>query len=166
MANRPLQPYHVAWLEAHPYRTEAWLRERMADGFDVHHLDGDKSNNASLNLVLIESGDHLMLHNGSPRRICRIGPRKGRRGPNKRRVKVKVVVETRVIEVPVPVAAVPEPQPESLPHWEEQTISSGPTARKPLGDPWRAYREAQKRVAWALQETPVDLPAYNPWGLR
>ena len=29
------------WLSAHPHRSAKWLRERIADGFDVHHIDGD-----------------------------------------------------------------------------------------------------------------------------
>jgi hypothetical protein len=62
---KPLKPYHLAWLEAHPARSEAWLRERMGDGFDIHHVDGDKANNAPQNLVLIEAADHMMLHCGT-----------------------------------------------------------------------------------------------------
>lgn len=57
-----LEKYHEVWLEAHPYRSEQWLRERLADGFDVHHLDGDHGNNTWDNLVLIDHGDHMWLH--------------------------------------------------------------------------------------------------------
>ncbi len=32
------------------------------DGFDVHHLDGNKGNESPDNLVLIEHTDHMMLH--------------------------------------------------------------------------------------------------------
>jgi hypothetical protein len=65
-----MQPYHKAWLSVHPERTEQWLSERMADGFDVHHIDGDHENNETSNLVLIECGDHFMLH-GTNRKISR-----------------------------------------------------------------------------------------------
>jgi hypothetical protein len=62
-----MQSYHWIWLKAHPERSEAWLEERLRDGFDIHHLDGDHFNDDPLNLVLIECGDHLMLHNGKAR---------------------------------------------------------------------------------------------------
>lgn len=71
-----LQNYHFVWLAAHPGRTEEWLRERMRDGFHIHHIDGDHSNDAAANLVLIEGGDHLRLH-GMPIKPRR--PRKARR---------------------------------------------------------------------------------------
>lgn len=60
-------PHHLAWLSVHPERSQEWLSERLRDGFDVHHLDGDHSNNDPSNLVLIDAGDHLMLHNGKTR---------------------------------------------------------------------------------------------------
>lgn len=61
---REFAPYHWAWLSAHPERSEEWLRRHMRDGFDIHHVDGDKQNNSPNNLVLIDGADHLMLHNG------------------------------------------------------------------------------------------------------
>jgi len=54
--------HHQKWLEQHPERSAEWLRERLRDGFDVHHLDGDHGNNTPDNLVLIEHGDHMRLH--------------------------------------------------------------------------------------------------------
>lgn len=54
-----------AWLAAHPYRTADWLDARIAEGFDLHHVDCNPQNNVPGNLVLIEAGDHLALHNGS-----------------------------------------------------------------------------------------------------
>jgi hypothetical protein len=57
-----LQPYHLAWLTAHPDRTVDWLRFVMKAGFDIHHLDGDHDNNSPDNLVLIEHQDHMRLH--------------------------------------------------------------------------------------------------------
>lgn len=60
-----MQSYHLVWLEAHPHRTAEWLRERLADGFHVHHVDGDHSNDDPRNLILIDGADHLMLHAGS-----------------------------------------------------------------------------------------------------
>ncbi len=70
MASNKLEPYHFAWLSTHPERDALWLVERLRDGFDIHHLDGDHSNNEPDNLVLIEAGDHLRLHGGiSIRRI-------------------------------------------------------------------------------------------------
>jgi hypothetical protein len=56
--------YHKAWLSAHPDRTEDWLKDKILEGFDVHHLDGNHANNEPSNLVLIEHDDHMMLHGG------------------------------------------------------------------------------------------------------
>lgn len=39
-----------------------WLRERLKDGFHVHHIDGDHTNDAPKNLVLIDGVDHMRLH--------------------------------------------------------------------------------------------------------
>src|SRR3990167_5726450 len=57
-----MEPYHFAWLSIHPERSEEWLKQKLAEGFDVHHLDGNHSNDDSRNLVLIECDDHLRLH--------------------------------------------------------------------------------------------------------
>jgi hypothetical protein len=56
--------YHVAWLSAHRHRSAKWLLRRLAEGFDIHHLDGDHENNDPDNLVLIEHSDHMRLHGG------------------------------------------------------------------------------------------------------
>jgi hypothetical protein len=58
----PIEDYHFAWLSVHPNRSLEWLKERMKDGFHIHHLDGDHGNNAPGNLVLIEGMDHFRLH--------------------------------------------------------------------------------------------------------
>jgi hypothetical protein len=52
------------WLLDHPERTYEWLLERLKDGFHIHHLDGNHSNNEPTNLVLIEASDHFRLHGG------------------------------------------------------------------------------------------------------
>ena len=76
---------HVkAWLEAHPERSSVWLDERIKDGFDVHHLDGDHDNDHPLNLVLIECGDHMMLHNGKKRFSRVVGKNRGGGRPKRR----------------------------------------------------------------------------------
>jgi len=59
---KPLKIHHAVWLQSHPDRTETWLCNRITEGFDVHHLDGDHKNNVSDNLILIESRDHMRLH--------------------------------------------------------------------------------------------------------
>lgn len=60
-----MEVHHQVWLEAHKNRSEEWLKERLKDGFDIHHIDGNHENNDPANLVLIEHGDHMMLH-GKP----------------------------------------------------------------------------------------------------
>ena len=62
-----MDSHHEAWLAAHPGRSREWLVERLRDGFDIHHIDGNHGNNDARNLVLIECSDHLMLHNGGTR---------------------------------------------------------------------------------------------------
>jgi hypothetical protein len=61
---RELKSYHAAWLSAHPDLTKEWLWQKLREGFDVHHLDGDHSNDDPLNLILIYHPDHMMLHSG------------------------------------------------------------------------------------------------------
>lgn len=79
--------HHSAWLSAHPERTAEWLLARLADGFDVHHINGDHEDNAPSNLVLIECGDHMMLHSGHRLRRV-VGANAGKR-------KKKLVVSRR-----------------------------------------------------------------------
>lgn len=62
MAQRQLRPYHHAWLSVHPDRDEVWLKEKLCEGFDIHHVDGDHDNNEPSNLMLVEHVDHLRLH--------------------------------------------------------------------------------------------------------
>lgn len=62
-----MKDHHRAWLECHPHRSEEWLLQKLAEGFDVHHVDGNHENNAYSNLVLIEGSDHFMLHAGGKR---------------------------------------------------------------------------------------------------
>lgn len=73
-----MEEYHAVWLADHPNRTEDWLRQRLAEGFDIHHLDCDHSNNAPSNLVLIEHVDHLRLH-GNNVKLGRLSPKTGKR---------------------------------------------------------------------------------------
>lgn len=89
-----LTNYQNVWLSAHPERSSEWLIERLKDGFDIHHLDGDHENNDPSNLVLIECGDHMMLHNGKKRFSRVVGMNRGGRprkricAPKEERVKV------------------------------------------------------------------------------
>jgi hypothetical protein len=90
---RELQSYHHAWLSVHPHRSVEWLSERMADGFDVHHIDGDHANDEPSNLVLIECADHMRLH-GQPGMIRvlakpRILEKRRRRCPSKQQLERK-----------------------------------------------------------------------------
>lgn len=57
-----LKAHHWVWLSAHSERSAEWLAEKLKEGFDVHHLDGNHDNNDPLNLVLIEHMDHMRLH--------------------------------------------------------------------------------------------------------
>ena len=66
--NRELGPYRQAWLTAHPDRDREWLLRMAREGFDVHHVDGDHTNNMPDNLVLIDHADHMRLHGQKPMR--------------------------------------------------------------------------------------------------
>jgi len=67
---KSVKRYHLAWLKAHPNRSKEWLSKALVEGFDIHHMDGNHSNDEPDNLVLIESLDHFNLH-GSPK-LCRV----------------------------------------------------------------------------------------------
>jgi hypothetical protein len=73
---RPLPSHHAAWLASHPHRTEEWFRARIADGFDIHHLDRDRSNNSPGNLAMIECTDHMRLHGTPSNRLLSIRRRR------------------------------------------------------------------------------------------
>ena len=66
-----MEAYHFAWLAAHPDRSEDWLKARLYEGFDIHHMDGDHENNEIDNLVLIEHLDHMRLHSLPHNRLVR-----------------------------------------------------------------------------------------------
>ncbi len=98
--------HHLVWLRSHPHRSHKWLKERLSDGFDVHHIDGDHSNNNPDNLVLIEHVDHMRLH-GMSNSIGRIrssmsGPRKStlERGQAAYQMIVKIVEEDPLLNSP------------------------------------------------------------------
>lgn len=80
---RELEPYHHAWLLAHPERTPEWLLRMLAEGFQIHHMDGNHSNDDPKNLVLIEGGDHMMIHNGVARLLWRPPVKMGGGRPKK-----------------------------------------------------------------------------------
>lgn len=98
-----MKPHHEAWLAAHPNRRKRWLIAQIKEGFDVHHLDGNHENNQSENLVLIEHGDHWMLHSGSATRTLgrmrprKLGPRKSPKFSKKTAMKAYEKTRTRVI---------------------------------------------------------------------
>lgn len=62
-----MERYHLAWLSVHPERTQEWLKQKLAEGFQVHHIDGDHFNDDPHNLLLVDGVDHLRLHSGSIR---------------------------------------------------------------------------------------------------
>lgn len=98
---KDLKPYHLAWLSAHPNRTEEWLRQMLAQGFQVHHMDGDGDNHCPTNLVLIAGPDHFGLH-------TKLKPVRGKNAGKRKRP---------------PVAPVPAPEPmsaESFRQWQSE----------------------------------------------
>lgn len=61
----------------------------LRDGFDVHHLDGDHSNDDPANLALIEHTDHMRLH-GMGVTLGRLKPRSPSKGKPRTRVTRKM----------------------------------------------------------------------------
>ncbi len=57
--------YHKIWMEKHGVSAE-WMEQALRNGFDIHHVDGDHTNNEPGNLVMIYHGDHFQFHGGSP----------------------------------------------------------------------------------------------------
>ena len=82
-----LQTYHHAWLSKHPTRNETWLLERLADGFHVHHVDGNHDNNDPRNLILIDGKDHMILHGMDPAKVYR--PKSSKPATGKKRIRRK-----------------------------------------------------------------------------
>jgi hypothetical protein len=79
-SGKEIPAHHAAWLSVHPHRSEQWLAERIRDGFDVHHLDGQSDNNDAANLVLIEHTDHMAIHGGRTLgRLSQRGKKKGKK---------------------------------------------------------------------------------------
>ncbi len=72
--NISMEDYHYAWLLIHPNRTTVWLRAKLAEGFHIHHIDGNHNNNIPDNLILIEGSDHMALHGMDLRGLAR-GPK-------------------------------------------------------------------------------------------
>lgn len=58
----------------------------LIEGFDIHHRDGDHSNNSPDNLVLIEHIDHMRLH-GMSNGLGRLSPVKGKRTTKNKDIK-------------------------------------------------------------------------------
>lgn len=93
-----LKSYHYAWLSEHDNRSEEWLKRQLAEGFDVHHVDGDHSNDDPANLVLIEHTDHMMLHNGK-RNLGRVkARRKSRDGSIEKRIRLSRKRRARILK--------------------------------------------------------------------
>lgn len=57
----PTKAHHLAWMEGNHAEPD-FLYQAIMNGFQVHHVDGDHSNNDPLNLVLIYDRDHKKLH--------------------------------------------------------------------------------------------------------
>jgi len=61
-----MEKHHEAWLSIHPEWSAKDLYDAISMGFDIHHEDGDHSNNDPSNLLLVEHQDHMRLHGSVP----------------------------------------------------------------------------------------------------
>ena len=57
--------YRKVWCDKHGL-SEDFAKECAAVGFEIHHVDGNRSNNDPSNLVMIYRGDHIYIHGGEP----------------------------------------------------------------------------------------------------
>lgn len=85
-----LTSYHLVWLSAHPQRSAEWLKAHIADGFQVHHVNGDHTNESPDNLVLIDGNDHLAIVHAKPAlRVHRLVDHSRKGGKNSRKYMTK-----------------------------------------------------------------------------
>ena len=64
-----MSKHRAAFLVANP----EWVE--IPQGFDVHHIDGDHSNNDPANLCLMDHVSHMRLHGVDLRAEAKRGPR-------------------------------------------------------------------------------------------
>jgi hypothetical protein len=95
-----METYHHAWLSVHPHRSEEWLRDKLKDGFDIHHMDGNHDNNEPNNLVLVEHTDHMRLHGWPMSFLGRLGPKKGFKRKPKVKVEPQIIIKEVIKYVP------------------------------------------------------------------
>jgi len=86
------EAYHRVWLACHPEKDEAWLRARLREGFQVHHVDGEHGNDAAGNLMLVYWKDHFRYHNG----LRRIGEKPQTRTEESRRYRAKYPEKVKI----------------------------------------------------------------------
>lgn len=130
-----MKPHHKSWLEAHPDRHIQWFEERLNDGFEVHHLDGNHQNDEPLNLVLIEAVDHRRLHG------CRM-----KRFPNHSSIIAKKAMAARTPEQRSAGASRA-----GKARWAKMPqVDRSEAARKAALTRWRKH--AKKRGGWCVAE--------------
>jgi hypothetical protein len=54
-----------------------WFKRQIEDGFQIHHLNGNRKDNTPDNLVMIEGNDHMRLHLIKMRIVSMDASRKG-----------------------------------------------------------------------------------------
>lgn len=61
-AERITNRYFRAWIPLHVYVWEMYYRRPVPDGYVVHHIDGDPTNNDIENLFAMPASEHMRLH--------------------------------------------------------------------------------------------------------
>ena len=131
-----LQDYHLAWLGFHLGRTEEWLQDKLNDGFQVHHVDGDTLNNDPVNLVLIDGADHLAIHNGSVKLRKKPAIRSHRGEARRRDAKARFALGKQAYKLY-----------ESAARSKSRRSRGWADHAKPLGVSWHAARSAAQFYA-------------------
>lgn len=63
---------HEDWVKEHTYIMEQHINRKLYPHEIIHHIDGNKKNNAIENLKVMTQSDHMMIHHPRSSRCCMI----------------------------------------------------------------------------------------------
>uniref|UniRef100_A0A6M3LGI6 Putative homing endonuclease n=1 Tax=viral metagenome TaxID=1070528 RepID=A0A6M3LGI6_9ZZZZ len=80
----PQREAHYKWKGgiSYEFRRKEWVKYHgmlIPEKCEVHHIDGDRTNNSILNLMLVSHGGHTKIHNLLQSRLRGVKVKKGGR---------------------------------------------------------------------------------------